>query len=225
MYTVHNPWLYSKVGHPCPWWTILCQSWFLSYFSVPRSVIGTPINAWHTYHALFLDGSSRIWGANARITRCISHPWLALCSSFLREKLLYSPNEKLVSLASSFGYVAPKVIKNTGHENPVDIWLMGMIVSTRIHKQNTSSCLSLCILVITYVLPCGYAPFSCRHSWLLWSDYFLYNLESGTVDTWSLLTGLLMVRCDAGSNALPCKNRLEFPSWTRHYHDTNWEYD
>jgi len=36
-------------------------------------------------------------------------------------KLPHSPNEQLTSPAGSHGYVAPEVLKNTGHGNPVDI--------------------------------------------------------------------------------------------------------
>ena len=84
------------------------------------------------------------------------------CSYFHRNKLLHFPNEKLTTLADSFSYVIPEVIKNTGHRNPVDIWLTGMIASTRIHKRNTSSLLSLFVAIITYILLCSYPPFSCR---------------------------------------------------------------
>ncbi|KAL9709429.1 Calmodulin-dependent protein kinase cmk2 [Leucoagaricus gongylophorus] len=53
-------------------------------------------------------------------------------------KHLDSPDEQLTSLAGSFGYVAPEVLKNLGHGKPVDIWSTG---------------------IITYVLLCGYSPF------------------------------------------------------------------
>ncbi|KIY71591.1 Pkinase-domain-containing protein [Cylindrobasidium torrendii FP15055 ss-10] len=53
-------------------------------------------------------------------------------------KHLVSPDEILTSLAGSFGYVAPEVLLNEGHNKPVDIWSIG---------------------VITYVLLCGYSPF------------------------------------------------------------------
>lgn len=53
-------------------------------------------------------------------------------------KHLESPDEQLNSLAGSFGYVAPEVLKKEGHGKPVDIW-------------STS--------IITYVLLCGYSPF------------------------------------------------------------------
>ena len=41
---------------------------------------------------------------------------------FLQRKLLRFPDKQLTSLASSFGYVSPEVIKIMGHGNPVDIW-------------------------------------------------------------------------------------------------------
>ncbi|KAJ3576807.1 hypothetical protein NP233_g186 [Leucocoprinus birnbaumii] len=53
-------------------------------------------------------------------------------------KHLDSAEEKLTSLAGSFGYVAPEVLKKRGHGKPVDIWSTG---------------------IITYVLLCGYSPF------------------------------------------------------------------
>ncbi|KAM6495289.1 Protein kinase-like domain containing protein [Amanita muscaria] len=53
-------------------------------------------------------------------------------------KHLHTPEEQLHSVAGSLGYVAPEVLKRTGHGKPVDIWAIG---------------------VITYVLLCGYSPF------------------------------------------------------------------
>lgn len=53
-------------------------------------------------------------------------------------KHLHSPEERLHSLAGSFGYVAPEVLNKTGHGKAVDIWSTG---------------------IITYVLLCGYSPF------------------------------------------------------------------
>ncbi|KAF8547979.1 Pkinase-domain-containing protein [Imleria badia] len=53
-------------------------------------------------------------------------------------KHLHSSEEKLHSLAGSFGYVAPEVLNKSGHSKAVDIWSTG---------------------IITYVLLCGYSPF------------------------------------------------------------------
>ncbi|KAG7440583.1 Pkinase-domain-containing protein [Guyanagaster necrorhizus] len=53
-------------------------------------------------------------------------------------KHLHSSEEKLHSLAGSFGYVAPEVLNNEGHGKAVDMWSTG---------------------IITYVLLCGYSPF------------------------------------------------------------------
>ncbi|CAE6336686.1 unnamed protein product [Rhizoctonia solani] len=53
-------------------------------------------------------------------------------------KHLHSSDERLQSLAGSFGYVAPEVLSSKGHGKPVDIWSTG---------------------IITYVLLCGYSPF------------------------------------------------------------------
>ncbi|CAK5265048.1 unnamed protein product [Mycena citricolor] len=53
-------------------------------------------------------------------------------------KHLHAEDEQLTSLAGSPGYVAPEVLKKTGHGKAVDIWGAG---------------------VITYVLLCGYSPF------------------------------------------------------------------
>ncbi|KAF8995951.1 kinase-like domain-containing protein [Cyathus striatus] len=53
-------------------------------------------------------------------------------------KILHSPEEQLTSLAGSFGYVAPEVLRKEGHGKPVDLWSTG---------------------IITYVLLCGYSPF------------------------------------------------------------------
>lgn len=40
-------------------------------------------------------------------------------------KHLHSSEEKLTSLAGSFGYVAPEVLNNKGHGKPVDLWSIG----------------------------------------------------------------------------------------------------
>ncbi|KAH9167908.1 kinase-like domain-containing protein [Lactarius sanguifluus] len=53
-------------------------------------------------------------------------------------KHLNSSEEQLMSLAGSFGYVAPEVLNHKGHGKPVDLWAIG---------------------IITYVLLCGYSPF------------------------------------------------------------------
>ncbi|ODV95353.1 hypothetical protein PACTADRAFT_41952 [Pachysolen tannophilus NRRL Y-2460] len=53
-------------------------------------------------------------------------------------KKLSTPDQLLTSMAGSFGYVAPEVLKGTGHGKPCDIWSLG---------------------VITYTLLCGYLPF------------------------------------------------------------------
>ncbi|CAE7074702.1 unnamed protein product [Rhizoctonia solani] len=53
-------------------------------------------------------------------------------------KHLHSADERLQTVAGSFGYVAPEVLSGKGHGKPVDIWSTG---------------------IITYVLLCGYSPF------------------------------------------------------------------
>lgn len=53
-------------------------------------------------------------------------------------KTLSSPEEQLHSMAGSFGYAAPEVLKGTGHGKPCDIWSLG---------------------VITYTTLSGYSPF------------------------------------------------------------------
>lgn len=53
-------------------------------------------------------------------------------------KSLNSPNQKLTSMAGSFGYAAPEVLLGTGHGKPCDIWSLG---------------------VITYTILSGYSPF------------------------------------------------------------------
>ena len=52
--------------------------------------------------------------------------------------MLDSEDEKLNTMAGSFGYAAPEVMLKKGHGKPVDLWSMG---------------------VITYTLLCGYSPF------------------------------------------------------------------
>jgi calcium/calmodulin-dependent protein kinase I len=53
-------------------------------------------------------------------------------------KPLKDPNQKLTSMAGSFGYAAPEVLLGTGHGKPCDIWSLG---------------------VITYTILSGYSPF------------------------------------------------------------------
>lgn len=53
-------------------------------------------------------------------------------------KSLSSPDQKLKSMAGSFGYAAPEVLLGTGHGKPCDIWSLG---------------------VITYTILSGYSPF------------------------------------------------------------------
>lgn len=53
-------------------------------------------------------------------------------------KSLKDSNQKLTSMAGSFGYAAPEVLLGTGHGKPCDIWSLG---------------------VITYTILSGYSPF------------------------------------------------------------------
>lgn len=61
-----------------------------------------------------------------------------MLTCFYSAKHLHSPEQQLTSMAGSFGYVAPEVLKKQGHGKAVDIWSTG---------------------IITYVLLCGYSPF------------------------------------------------------------------
>ena len=40
-------------------------------------------------------------------------------------KHLHTPDEKLFSIAGSFGYVAPEVLNKAGHSKKVDMWSTG----------------------------------------------------------------------------------------------------
>ncbi len=53
-------------------------------------------------------------------------------------KKLETENEVLTSMAGSFGYAAPEVLKGVGHGKPCDVWSIG---------------------VIAYTILCGYSPF------------------------------------------------------------------
>ena len=48
-----------------------------------------------------------------------------LLDTNFRAKHLHSPDEQLHSLAGSFGYVAPEVLKKEGHGKAVDMWSTG----------------------------------------------------------------------------------------------------
>ena len=88
----------------------------------------------------------------------ISHPWPSFFLSFTGKTPPFS--QRATQLSCLFFWLRNP--RSHREPNPVDIWFMGMIAFTRIHKRNTSSLLSLCIAIITYVLLCGYPPFSCR---------------------------------------------------------------
>jgi len=80
---------------------------------------------------------------------------LILLLIFSRRKLLRFPDKQLTSLAGSFIYVSPEVIKITGHGNPVDIWWTGIT-----SKDELQAHFSLCTAIITYVPLCGEPPLS-----------------------------------------------------------------
>ena len=67
-------------------------------------------------------------------------------------KHLHSPNEQLTSLASFLDYAASKVLKNTGHGKPINIWATGFSIRT---NRFTWSALA----IITYMSLCSYHPF------------------------------------------------------------------
>lgn len=52
--------------------------------------------------------------------------------------MLNGKDDSLKTMAGSFGYAAPEVMRREGHGKPVDMWSLG---------------------VITYTLLCGYSPF------------------------------------------------------------------
>ena len=62
------------------------------------------------------------------ILACALAPLRAILSPLdtnFRAKHLHSPDEQLHSLAGSFGYVAPEVLKKEGHGKAVDMWSTG----------------------------------------------------------------------------------------------------
>lgn len=58
-----------------------------------------------------------------------------MCSGMMAERLgrsakhLDQPDEKLTSLAGSFGYVAPEVLNKLGHGKAVDLWSTGCVLA------------------------------------------------------------------------------------------------
>jgi len=80
------------------------------------------------------------------------HPWSS-CSSFYRTKLLRFPDKQLTSLAGSFGYVSPEVIKDTGHRNPMDIRWTGYH-----HSQTDYKFISLSAQPSSPMFPSAVAP-------------------------------------------------------------------
>jgi len=67
-------------------------------------------------------------------------------------------NSPLSPLTGFFVYVAPEVIKNTGHGKPMDIWLTSMITSTRIHKRKAGSLLSLSVQPLSRTFSSAVTP-------------------------------------------------------------------
>jgi calcium/calmodulin-dependent protein kinase I len=61
-----------------------------------------------------------------------------MITDFGLSKILKHHNDILMTACGTPGYVAPEVLRQTGHGKPVDIWSVG---------------------VITYTLLCGYTPF------------------------------------------------------------------
>ena len=122
-----------------------------------------PSPTWQTRHLLPLQ-RFRQWHWHCLLWHLSPPSFLPiLCSSFHSTKLLHSPDEQLsslISLAGSFGYIAPEVIKNTGKEKPVDIWSTGMIASTHIHKQNAGSLLSFSAQPLSPTFPSTATPLS-----------------------------------------------------------------
>jgi len=91
-----------------------------------------------TLHCLQENSDSHLASQVTNAGKSISPP-LILLLIFSQRKLLRFPDKQLTSLAGSFGYVSPEVIKITGH---VDIWWTG-ITTLRMHRRTTSSFLSL----------------------------------------------------------------------------------
>ena len=83
----------------------------------------------------------------------ISHPWPPLFTEKNSPILPTSNSHLSPTLLTSCPQSCKK--KNTSHGKRVGIWCTGMIASRRIHKQNTSSLLSLCTAIVTY----GYLSF------------------------------------------------------------------
>ncbi|KAK9472491.1 kinase-like domain-containing protein [Dipodascopsis tothii] len=71
-------------------------------------------------------------------------------------KTLESKDEVLTSMAGSFGYAAPEVLRGSGHGKPCDVWSLG---------------------VITYTLLCGYSPFRSENI----EDFLLEVRENGVI--------------------------------------------
>ena len=55
----------------------------------------------------------------------VETPFCLPLDTKFRAKHLHSPDEQLHSLAGSFGYVAPEVLKKEGHGKAVDRWSTG----------------------------------------------------------------------------------------------------
>jgi len=69
------------------------------------------------------------------------------------------------------GYVAPEVLKNTGHGKPVNIWATGF--SVRTNKFIWSA-----LAIITYMLLCGYLSFRADNTTTLAQQALILKLNS-----------------------------------------------
>ncbi|KAJ7457229.1 CAMK/CAMK1 protein kinase [Mycena galericulata] len=74
-------------------------------------------------------------------------------------KHLHAPDQQLLSLAGSPGYVAPEVLGKQGHGKAVDVWCTG---------------------IITYVLLCGYSPFRAEDAKQLMKETMEAKIEFHT---------------------------------------------
>lgn len=111
-------------------------------------------------------------------------------------KSLDSPNQKLTSLAGSFGYAAPEIFQSVGYGKPCDIWSLG---------------------VITYTILSGYSPFRSETvddflnevsdpNFLVFHERYWHSISAQAKDFISRML-------DVNPDRRPTVNQLDSHSW------------
>ena len=92
--------------------------------------------------------------------KSISHSWLSFVHLFTQENSCILPTTNSPLSPALLVMSSPKSSKTPTTKN----WSTSLIASTRIHRRNTSSLLSLCTATTAYVPLCGYLSFDAENT-------------------------------------------------------------